>query len=118
MMRWKFAALLCITACTSANAEYIRTGPLKATVCTGFGIKVCSQKEVRAVGKDGDLFEPAEVFRSVSEFSGKTCHIRLAGTDAVSSAINSVKSQSFYADEDGKLVKISPDYVTFKCTKK
>jgi len=117
MIKYFFAALACASP-FFAHAEYLRTGPLIATVCSGFVIKTCGPKEVVAVEQDGKLFEPAEVFKSADSHSGQSCHIKTGSSDMISAAINTMKLPTFYASEGGQRVKISPDYVTFKCTKR
>lgn len=113
------AALLAGVLATPAHAEYLRTGPMIATVCTGFGIKVCGPKEVVAVEQGGKLYEPAESFASVDDHSSSgKCHIKTGSSDILSAAINAIKLPTFYTNEGGQRVKISPDYVTFKCTKR
>ena len=96
----------------AVHADYVRTGPMNATVCSGIGIKSCSQVTVRAVEQGGGMYEPTNRFDSVDSYSGSSCTIR---TDGI---IRSAKAPSFYKEEGGEFVKISPDYVTFKCTKR
>lgn len=96
----------------SVHADYVRTGPMNATVCSGIGIKFCSQVEVEAVEQGGGMYEPTNRFNSVDSHNGSSCTIRIDGF------IKSAKSPNFYKKEGGQFVKIKPDYVTFKCIKR
>jgi hypothetical protein len=116
-MKFMFALLVTVPA-TSANAEYVRIGPMNATVCSGIVIKTCGQKVVSAVEQGGNLFEPTGSFGSVDSHEGSTCHIKTSSENVVTSAQLALKLPKFFTSEQGRLVRISPDYVSFKCQKR
>ncbi len=103
---------------TSVYAEYVRVGPMKATVCTGVVVKSCGQKEISAIEQRGNFFEPSESFGSVDSFSGKTCTIRTSSDNVATAAALAAKLPNFYTREGGRQVKIKPDYVQFSCYKR
>lgn len=111
------AALTFMTS-IACHADYVRTGPMKATVCSGFVIKACSPHEVKAIGEGGELYEPSTSFASVDKFRSSKCTIITSSSNVITAAIKYAKSPDFYKEEGGKLVKISPDYVTFNCFKR
>ncbi len=73
------------------------------------------KKEVNAIEQNGGLYEPGESFRKVDSFSGKTCTLITSSNNVVTPAALNLKLPNFYTRENGRLVKIKPDYVTFKC---
>jgi hypothetical protein len=110
--------LLGILNVSEAFAGYERTGPMKATICSGLVIKSCQQKEVFAVEQDGALYEPSTFFNSVTSFSGRNCTINTSSNNLTISATQKLILPTFYTREAGQLVKIKPDYVSFNCIKK
>ena len=102
---------------TTVSAEYVRIGPMNATVCNGVVIKSCEQRVVSAVEQGGSLFEPAGSFGSVDSHKGNTCHINTSSENVLTSAQLALRLPKFFASEQGQLVKISPDYISFKCQK-
>ena len=65
MLKIVFTSLVAL-ASFACHAEYIRTSPMKATVCTGFVIKSCGASEVSgielALSATGKLTAPAGLF--------------------------------------------------------
>jgi hypothetical protein len=114
----KIVAITLLVTTSAAHAQYIRVGPMKATVCTGVVLKSCGQKEISAIEQRGNFFEPSESFGSVDSFSGKTCTIRTSSDNVVTAAAMAAKLPSFYTLEGGRQVKIKPDYVQFSCYKR
>lgn len=111
-LRETLFASFTLLASFACHADYVRTGPMNATVCKGIAIKSCSSSEVKAIEQGGNMYEPTNRFDTVDSYSGSSCTIR---TDGI---IRSAKAPNFYKKEGGEFVKISPDYVTFKCTKR
>jgi hypothetical protein len=60
-----------------ASADYIVTGPHEATVCTGWGIKLCSIVKVDAVAKGDTVYSLKEQYDDVDEYRDGRCHVRL-----------------------------------------
>jgi len=102
-------------------AEYCATGPIEAYICSGFVIESCEYKTVDAVeGEDGQLYEPARCYSSVSEYNEKLniCHIRLKGKYGVFNFFTSTMIPNFYHKlKSGAYEKIEPDALKFKCIK-
>jgi hypothetical protein len=114
----KIIAVAFLVTTSSVYAEYVRVGPMKATVCTGVVVKSCGQKEISAIEQRGNFFEPSESFGSVDSFSGKTCTIRTSSDNVATAAALAAKLPNFYTREGGRQVKIKPDYVQFSCYKR
>lgn len=114
----KIIAVAFLVTTSSVYAEYVRVGPMKATVCTGVFVKSCGQKEVSAIEQRGNFFEPSESFGSVDSFSGKTCTIRTSADEVVTAAVMAAKLPNFYTRESGRQVRIKPDYIQFSCYKR
>ena len=109
------ALVLFMLVWNSCHAEYVRTGPVMATVCRGIGIKFCGPVEVKVLEIGGKLYEPAESYAAVDGYKNKKCHIRTSSDGVLSAALNGMRMPNFYTEENDKYVKISPDYVTFQC---
>lgn len=114
----KIVALALLVTAPSVYAQYVRVGPMKATVCTGVVVKSCGLKEISAVEQGGNFFEPSESFASVDSFSGKTCTIRTSSDNVATAAVLAAKLPNFYTREGGMQVKIKPDYIQFSCYKR
>lgn len=111
----RIALALLVLVSIGCHAEYVRTGPMTATVCKGFVIKACAPSVVKAIEKDGKFYEPAQKFASVDEHKNNKCHVVTSSSNVITAAVGSFKTPTFYTEEGGKLAKISPDYVTFPC---
>lgn len=114
----RIALVLSATVSIGCHAEYVRTGPMTATVCKGLVIKSCDPSVVKAIEKDGKFYEPAQKFASVDEHKNNKCHLTISSSNVITAAVSSFKTPTFYTEEDGKLAKISPDYVTFPCVQR
>src|SRR5262249_19642315 len=79
MLKCGFVLALVLCASSAHAAAYHRTGPIKAYICKGFVIEVCSSSvEVDAVSEDGvNFFTPIEKFDSVDEYNERAqlCHV-------------------------------------------
>lgn len=114
----KFIALGFLMAVSEVFADYIRIGPMMATVCTGLVIKSCKKKEISAIEERGKFYEPSKIFKSVDSFSGKTCTIMTSSNNVVTSAALAAKLPNFYTLTPSGQVKIKPDHVHFNCQKR
>jgi len=111
----RIALALVALVSLGCHAEYTRTGPMMGTVCKGFVIKACGPLEIKAVERDGKFYEPGIVFETVHEYRNQKCHISIDSFNVATKLVRSAKNPNFYAHENGQLVKISPDYLTFPC---
>lgn len=109
---------LAATVSLTCHAEYIRTGPMMATVCKGFFINFCAPTEVKALEKDGKFYEPGRSFEAVHEYRKNKCHINLDSSNVATKIVRGIKNPNFYTEEDGKLAKINPDYLSFPCVER
>lgn len=100
-----------------AEADYLRTGPIKGTVCTGIVIKSCSKVSIDAVESDGQPYTIADSFKHVDEHSGSICHINLKSNNVITNAIHKAKNPTLLTKTADGFKKVSPDYITFKCRK-
>jgi hypothetical protein len=97
------------------HAEYTRTGPMVGTVCKGFVIKACEPLEIKALERNGSLYEVGHSFTSVSEYRNKKCRIDIDSFNVATKLIRAANNPNFYTKEKGEFVKINPDYLTFPC---
>lgn len=107
-----------IINCSVAYAGYERVGQMKATICSGVVIKSCQQKEIVAIEQNGSMYEPSNYFNSVTSFKGRNCTINTSSNNVITSAAQKMSLPIFYTLESGRLLKINPDYVSFKCVKR
>ncbi len=100
-------------------ADYYVTGKVEGNVCRGFGIEICGLKPIHAVKRDGQMYEVAPSFKTVSEYkeSSKRCWImtKNKGGGLISLGINAATQPDFYEKSGGEYKKIDADYITFPC---
>jgi hypothetical protein len=118
-MQHLILATLLLLAASSASADYLRAGPVKAHVCRGFLIEVCRPTQIDAVSEDGkNFFMPIEEFVAVDEFDSrlKLCHVRTRSGWWHWALGFIVKTTRFYeTGSDGAFVQVYPEYVSFAC---
>ena len=68
-----------------AFAEYAVIGMHEATVCTGWGIKVCSTETIDAVAKGDTVYTLKTLYTDVDEYSNGRCTMILGSWDALNS---------------------------------
>lgn len=123
VMRTATFAVVLFTYST-ANAQYVATGPYKGTVCSGFIIESCGTHEIAAVkGKDGKLYTLQTQHEAVDEYNEdrKRCHIRTKSKGAgwVSLGLNAIAQPVFLSRQpNGEYKELDVEYVSFPCVKK
>ena len=110
--------------CSTANAQFVATGPYKGTVCSGFIIESCGTHEISAVrGKDGKLYMLKTEHQAVDEYNEdkRRCHIRTKSKGAgwLSLGLNAVTQPVFLTKQpNGEYKELDVEYVSFPCVKK
>lgn len=105
---------------TPSLADYYVVGKVTGTECNGFVIKICGQKSIDAVEKDGNLYEITQRFKNVDKFSKGRCTINTKNSNGgvISGITNLVKQPNFLTLKNGKYESVDADYISFKCAKK
>ncbi len=118
------AACASILISASAAADFIITGPVKATSCSGIGIQSCSTIEVQAVkGSDGRTYEIKKRLSTVTEYNERKgrCSVDFSnrGSMSIVSKLSRAANTPVFLEirNGGQFVEVKPDYISFRCMK-
>lgn len=103
-----------------SGADYVRTGPVTGTVCTGFVVEFCSPIPIVATKEEERFYPMPKSFETVDEYRNQTCHVRLDDGGMwtpLDWMLKKLTKPNFYTFKDGEFEKVDPDYLSFKCFK-
>lgn len=115
--------LLLMATNEMAYGDYIATGEISGSSCSGFIIEKCSSERIYATKIDGVMYEIPTRYKEISSYRDydKRCWIRLKsdGLSLFSVAIDaalSTQTPDFYTkSSNGEYKKVDVDTLTFNC---
>lgn len=113
-----FTPLLLITALS--EADYLVTGQVEGSTCTGIGIKSCSFVSVDAVeGDDGRLYTVKDRYGTVDDYSPakERCWIETQSREGglMGWFVDTLSTHQFYTRGEDGFEKVDVEYITFPC---
>jgi hypothetical protein len=120
----EIGASLLFLCCSTANATFSVTGPIKGNTCSGFIIESCEMHRIDGVkGSDGEIYTMKFQYESVDEYNERTnlCWIKTKSKGAgwLSLGINSVAQPVFVEKiAANKYEELDVEYLVFPCAKK